>query len=139
MAQRHPGAGCTACVLPARAGEGRGSLQEINGRLRAQGVAEIGIERFRPNIVVEGDEPFAEDRWKTLSIESGDGVLRLDLVKPCARCAIISVDPRTGIQGVEPMRTLARYRRRGDQVYVAQNALPRGEGLITTGATVSVT
>jgi uncharacterized protein YcbX len=47
------------------------------------------------------------------------------------------VDPRTGVQGVEPMRTLATYRRREADVYVAQNALPRGEGRIATGSEVT--
>jgi uncharacterized protein len=117
---------------------GHGTVEEINSRLQAQGQDSIGVNRFRPNIVVEGAEPFAEDSWKALRIESIDGDVEVDIVKPCARCSIISVDPRTGVQGVEPMRTLAPYRRRGIKVYVAQNAIPRTLGRIITGAAVSV-
>jgi uncharacterized protein YcbX len=118
---------------------GYSSVEEINGRLAAQGVPPIGVERFRPNIVVEDAEPFAEDAWTQIRVGGSDGGLCIDIVKPCARCSIISVDPRTGVQGVEPMRTLATYRRRHDNVYVAQNALPRGEGRLTTGAVVTCT
>jgi uncharacterized protein YcbX len=116
---------------------GFASVQEINERLRAAGASRIGVERFRPNVVIEGEEPWAEDGWRALHVHSTAGLLRIDIVKPCARCSIISVDPRTGLQGVEPMRTLATYRRRGADVYVAQNALPRGEGRIATGAEVT--
>ena len=117
---------------------GHSSVQEINMRLEAHGQARIGVERFRPNIVVEGAEAWAEDLWSSLDVATAEGSLRIDLVKPCARCSIISVDPRTGVQGSEPMRTLTTYRRRDNNVYVAQNGLARGEGRIATGAAVTI-
>jgi uncharacterized protein YcbX len=117
---------------------GHASLLDINARLQANGEGPIGVERFRPNIVIEGADPFAEDGWNALDIDSPDGGLPIDIVKPCARCSIISVDPQTGKQGVEPMRTLSTYRRRGSQVYVAQNAIPRATGRLQTGARVTV-
>jgi len=115
---------------------GESSLQDINARLRGRGEGEVGLERFRPNIVIEGAAPFEEDQWRQIVIGDGAGAITIDIVKPCARCSIISVDPRAGVQGLEPMRTLATYRRRDDKVYVGQNALPRGEGRIITGASV---
>jgi uncharacterized protein len=117
---------------------GYASIEDINARLQSQGIVPIGVERFRPNLVVEDAEPFAEDTWKQLHVASDQGDVRIEIVKPCARCSIISVDPRTGVQGVEPMRTLATYRRRGADVYVGQNALPYGAGRVATGARVRV-
>jgi uncharacterized protein YcbX len=117
---------------------GESSLQDINARLRQLGESEIGLERFRPNIVIEGAAPFEEDEWRQIVIGDGADAITVDVVKPCARCSIPSVDPRTGVQGIEPTRTLSTYRRRDHQVYVGQNALPRGEGRIVTGASVTV-
>jgi uncharacterized protein len=117
---------------------GSSTVEEVNQRLHTQGKEPIGVERFRPNIVIEGGEPFAEDQWEHLDIDTAQGSIRIDLVKPCARCSIISVDPRTAVQGIEPMRTLSTYRRRGDKVYVAQNGLPRSEGQVATGSRVTV-
>jgi uncharacterized protein YcbX len=117
---------------------GGATLDDINARLVANNQQPIGVERFRPNIVIEGAEPYAEDSWRELQLETEHGAIRIDIVKPCARCSIISNDPRTGVQGVEPMRTLQTYRRHGKHVYVAQNAIPRSEGRIVTGASVTV-
>ena len=117
---------------------GYGSVEDINERLRAANLAPIGVERFRPNIVIEDAAPFDEDRWARVSVATRGGTLPLDLVKPCARCSIISVNPHSGVQEAEPMRTLATYRRRGANVYVGQNALPRAQGRVATGDGVGV-
>ncbi len=117
---------------------GDSSLQDLNARLRQRGEHEVGLERFRPNIVIEGGAPFEEDRWRQIVVGDGEEAITIDIVKPCARCSIISVDPLTGVQGVEPMRTLATFRRREGNVFVGQNALARGEGRIVTGSPVRV-
>ena len=65
------------------------------------------MERFRPNVVVSGSAAWEEDSWETLEV--GDVSLRL--VKPCSRCSITVVDPKTAERGVEPLRTLATFRR----------------------------
>lgn len=83
------------------------SLEALNERLRAAGERAIGMERFRPNLVVTGAAPFEEDGWGPLTV----GELRLRAVKPCARCVITTVDPRTAAAGREPLRTLATFRR----------------------------
>jgi uncharacterized protein YcbX len=86
------------------------SLAELNSRLAARGVAAVGIERFRPNLVLEGLQAFDEDHIDEICITSDEGQVRLKLVKPCVRCTIPSVDPATGEQGREPGDTLAGFR-----------------------------
>ncbi|HEX5640113.1 MAG TPA: MOSC N-terminal beta barrel domain-containing protein [Burkholderiaceae bacterium] len=83
-----------------------GSLADVNKRLHAKGQAPVDIDRFRPNIVIDGVDRFEEDYARELRI--GDAVL--ELVKPCVRCTVPSVDPTTGEQGTEPGDTLAVYR-----------------------------
>src|SRR5690554_4532622 len=77
------------------------SLEELNGRLQSP----VEMRRFRPNIVIEGAEPWAEDHWRELVI----GTSRLNLVKPCFRCVMTTVDPDTGIKDIstQPLKMLA--------------------------------
>lgn len=82
------------------------SLADLNARLQAKGLAPAGIERFRPNIVLDGVEAFDEDYARTVRV--GDAVI--ELVRPCVRCTVPSVDPTLGEQGDEPGDTLATYR-----------------------------
>src|SRR5207244_2548695 len=63
------------------------SLEELNRRLAAP----VTMKRFRPNLVVQGAPPFAEDTWRHISI----GGLDFQVVKPCERCSIPNVDPET--------------------------------------------
>ena len=101
------------------------SLDALNSRLSLP----ITMERFRPNIVVEGCEPFAEDSWQR--IKCGD--IEFDIVKPCARCAIPSIDPETAERASEPWKTLSQFRRSKGQVYFGQNLVHRGEGDLSVG------
>lgn len=84
------------------------SLEDLNGRLGVQ----VDLRRFRFNLVVGGCEAYAEDAWGTLEI----GGLRLERLGPCARCTVVNVDPDAGTHGREPLKTLARYRRVGQEV-----------------------
>jgi uncharacterized protein YcbX len=86
------------------------SLAELNSRLATRGVAAVGIERFRPNLVLDGLQAFDEDHVDEICIDTDEGQVRLKLVKPCVRCTIPSVDPMTGEQGTEPGDTLAGFR-----------------------------
>jgi uncharacterized protein YcbX len=106
------------------------SLAELNGRLQVP----VSMRRFRPNLVVAGCEPFAEDGWKRLRI--GDMTFRV--VKPCSRCIITTIDPATAERGTEPLQTLSEYRRRGNKVYFGQNLLHDAEGRLAVGMTVEV-
>ena len=87
-----------------------GSLAELNRRLVEAGQAPVGIERFRPNIVLAGMEAHDEDRVDVLRI-SADGEVWLRPVKPCARCPIPNIDPATGVSSPEVSDTLQAYRR----------------------------
>jgi len=87
------------------------SLDELNRKLQAGGHAPVGIERFRPNIVIEGVEPHDEDRVETLRIETDDGPVVLRPVKPCARCPIPDIDPATAESDPAVGDTLRTYRR----------------------------
>jgi hypothetical protein len=103
------------------------SLDELNRRLANP----VGIERFRPNIVVTSAQPHAEDEWATLAV----GRARLDVAWPCSRCAMPTIDPTTGVRDPdnEPMRTLQGYRRRDRRVYFGQNLIPRALGTLSVG------
>jgi hypothetical protein len=80
----------------------RASLDDLNGRLPAG----LPMERFRPNLVLEGLPPFAEDRIASVAI----GPVTLTLVKPCTRCVIPSTDQRTGVRGFDPLAVLRTFR-----------------------------
>ena len=89
---------------------GEGSLAELNRRLVAAGHAAVGIERFRPNLVLAGLEPHDEDYLGALHIGAGPDAVRLGPVKPCARCPIADTDPRTAVRSPEVGDTLRGYR-----------------------------
>lgn len=104
------------------------SLTDLNTRLTTP----LPMNRFRPSIVVGGCPPFAEDGWREIAV----GPLRMHVVKPCARCAITTVDQDTGVTAREPLRTLATYRKRGKGVMFGQNAVHDGVGTLRVGDTV---
>lgn len=86
---------------------GRASLDHLNGRLAAKGAAPVPMNRFRPNLVLDGLAPHDEDHLGSIEI---DGVV-LQPVKPCTRCEVTTVDQATARKGAEPLVTLASYRR----------------------------
>jgi uncharacterized protein YcbX len=109
---------------------GEASLAELNSRLQQP----LEMRRFRPNLVVAGSAPFAEDRWRRIQI----GDLSFRVVKPCSRCVITSIDPDSGEKGSEPLRTLATYRRRGGKVMFGQNLIHDTIGHLRVGDPVTV-
>jgi len=106
------------------------SLADLNARLEHP----LPMNRFRPNLVVGGCEPFAEDAWRLVRI----GPIALRVVKPCARCAITTVDQRTAVAGKEPLRTLATFRKHGSKVLFGQNLVHDETGTLSTGDPVEV-
>jgi uncharacterized protein len=106
------------------------SLDLLNTKLGSP----IGMARFRPNLVIAAATPHAEDGWTGLQIDS----VRLAIVKPCARCSTVLVDPATAQPGLEPLRTLAEYRRMSGSVMFAQNALVVNPGQIRVGTAVEI-
>jgi uncharacterized protein YcbX len=115
------------------------SLAALNADMEAHGEGSVGMERFRPNIVLETDEPWAEDGWVSLDI----GGITFDLVKPCARCIMTTQDQRSGSRDVaSPMPAMGRIRMSADRrvpgPLFGWNAVPRGHGRIEIGSPAQV-
>jgi uncharacterized protein YcbX len=108
---------------------GEASLAQLNARLAEP----VSMLRFRPNLVVAGSEAFAEDGWRDLTV--GEAALRV--VKPCARCVIVTNDPHTGARTPEPLRTLASFRKQGQAVMFGQNAVVTRAGWLRIGDPVA--
>lgn len=85
---------------------GQAALDEINARMLAAGRALLPMDRFRPNFVVIGTDPFEEDY--TALFKAGDVLIQP--VKPCARCPIPAIDQATGIPGPDPLDILQSWR-----------------------------
>ena len=113
------------------------SLDAVN-RLIADGdrpeEGPLPMNRFRPNLVIDGSEPWAEDGWQRVQV--GDIILRI--VKPCGRCAITTTDQVTSERGREPLRTLGRHRNIDRRLVFGQNAIPETTGVLRVGETFSV-
>jgi len=106
------------------------SLAELNQRLDRP----VPMDRFRPNLVCDGCEPHAEDRWRRVRI--GDAVFRS--AGPCSRCSVITVNQQTGRRGDEPLPTLATYRQVDGQILFGVNLVVERAGLISRGDAVHV-
>ncbi len=116
-----------------------GSLKALNADLAAHAEGDVGMERFRPNIVIDTDEAWAEDRWAAIEI----GGIRFDLVKPCARCIMTTQDQLTGSREVaNPMPAMGRIRMSGDRrvpgPLFGWNVTPRGTGRVAIGDEVKI-
>ncbi len=100
------------------------STDALNAKLAAAGHAPVGVERFRPNIVLAGLEAHDEDRLRDLHISAdhGNGDIVVKPVKPCKRCVIPNIDPATARSSPEVNDTLQAYR-----------ANPLMDGAITFG------
>jgi len=106
------------------------SLQDLNSRLDSA----LPMNRFRPNLVVKGCEPFAEDTWKRIRI----GTVEMALVKPCPRCVVTTIDKETLAKNKEPLKTLSGYRNHELGAIFGMNTIPLNEGKIETGMTMEI-
>lgn len=106
------------------------SLEDFNSKLGY----DIGMNRFRPNIVISGNDAFAEDKWQVITI----GDIELSLVKPCSRCIMPSINPQTGTKEMAVNNALQTYRSRGRKTFFGQNALYNRLGSISLGDEVTV-
>jgi uncharacterized protein len=115
---------------------GEGSLENLNARLAARGGRPVPMNRFRPNIVVAGASPFAEDHWKAIRV--GDAMLRA--AKPCGRCQVPTTDQTTGERtGPEPLATLETFRDKGEfGICFGMNFVTEATGTIRVGDAVEV-
>lgn len=113
------------------------SLDDLNSLIAQGDHADEGplpMDRFRPGLVVTGSDPWAEEEWQRLRI--GEAVFRV--ASSCGRCVVTTVDQATGRRGKEPLRTLARHRRSGDQLVFGRNLVPERTGRVRSGDLVEV-
>lgn len=106
------------------------SLDDLNARLAVP----VPMERFRPNIVVRGTSPYAEESWKEIRING----LALVGATRCKRCTVIAHDQNSGHFMKEPLATLGRYKKEGDSVYFGRNFFPTDDGALSEGDEVIV-
>lgn len=111
---------------------GQASLDDLSQRIGRP----MDMLRFRPNLVIEGSEAFAEDGWKRLRI----GDVEFRAVKPCSRCILTTIDPHTGERSAdrEPFATLETYRKTEEGAIFGQNLVNDGIGRLEIGMPVTI-
>ncbi|MET1254414.1 MOSC domain-containing protein [Aliikangiella maris] len=109
-----------------------GSLADLNSRLQQP----VSMKHFRPNIVIDNCEPYAEDDWQQIRI----GEVIFDAVKPCSRCILTTVNPQTGIKDPqqEPLKTLTQYRKFDSGIIFGKNLIPHSSGKIKLGDQLTI-
>lgn len=115
------------------------SLTALSAAISKAAGSPVPMTRFRPNIVIDCGDRWQEDKWKSLRI----GNTEIELVRPCERCVVTTRDQDSGEStGKEPLATLARLRRSGDQringVLFGWKAVPRRTGMISVGDSVEI-
>jgi uncharacterized protein YcbX len=113
-----------------------GSLSALNDWLVEAGDEPVPMTRFRPNVVVAGAAPWAEDGWVGRRLRIGAVTFRA--AKSCARCLVTTIDQETGEKGGEPLRMLGRHRRYAEGLLFAINLIPETAGVLRLGDPVSV-
>lgn len=106
------------------------SVKELNVRL----VEPVPADRFRANIIIDGCEAHAEDRWAEITI----GEVGFRVAKPCARCVVVTTDQKSGGRSPEPLRTLAGYRSVAGKVLFGQNLVHLEMGELHVGDEVRI-
>jgi uncharacterized protein YcbX len=115
----------------------RASLAALNSLIARgdrPGEGPLPMNRFRPNVVLDGTAPWAEDGWRRITV----GEVSFRVAKPCGRCVVTTTDQLTAERGSEPLRSLARHRRFGSRLVFGQNLVPEGTGVVRIGDPVTV-
>ena len=111
---------------------GQSSLDDLNSRLSAP----VPMDRFRPNVVFTGGQPYEEDHWAG-QFEVGNAQFKG--LKPCKRCVLTTIDQETGTQGKEPLQTLASYRKGNDGgVIFGQHVIAINNAQVKVGDTIKI-
>ncbi|MFI7299600.1 MOSC domain-containing protein [Streptomyces sp. NPDC050121] len=113
------------------------SLDALNSLIAQGGHAGEGplpMNRFRPNLVVAGTGPWAEDGWSRLTV----GEVEFRVAKSCGRCVVTTTDQSTSGRGKEPLSTLGRHRRIDGKLVFGQNLVPLSRGTVRVGDAVRV-
>jgi uncharacterized protein len=103
----------------------RASIDLLNEKLEQK----VTIDRFRPNIVIDGCPAHAEDSWYKIAING----IEIQLAKPCSRCVIPSIDQQSSEKHPTILKALASYRRSENKIYFGQNGLHNQNGVISIG------
>jgi uncharacterized protein len=106
------------------------SLNDLNARLEVP----VGMDRFRPNIVISGVNAYDEDRFTEIEMNT----VKLHFTKKCARCTVTTIDQKTSISGPEPLKTLSTYRKEGSKVYFGAYYLAETKGSIKVGEQIRI-
>lgn len=109
---------------------GQSSLDDLNNKLKEK----LPMNRFRPNFVFKGGDPFDEDKWKRIKI----GNVVFNLVKPCSRCVATTVNQDTAEKNEEPLKTLSTYRNINNKIYFGQNLLHEENGTVKVGDEIEI-
>ncbi|WP_448093638.1 MOSC domain-containing protein [Pseudomonas lini] len=111
---------------------GQASLEDLSSKVGRP----LEMLRFRPNLVIEGSEAYAEDGWKRIRI----GDVEFRVVKSCSRCILTTIDPQTGERSEdrEPLATLQKYRAEEDGAMFGQNLVNDGNGRLEVGMPVTI-
>ncbi|MFE5486077.1 MOSC domain-containing protein [Streptomyces sp. NPDC056527] len=113
------------------------SLDALNSLIAQGDHADEGplpMNRFRPNVVIDGTAPWAEDGWTRLAV----GEVTFRVARSCGRCVVTTTDQRTAKRGKEPLRTLALHRKDGSRLIFGQNLVPETVGTIRVGDEVKI-
>lgn len=113
------------------------SLDSLNSFIEDGDHAHEGplpMNRFRPNLVIEGTDPWAEDGWTRLAV----GEVTFRVARPCGRCVVTTTNQFTAERGKEPLRSLALHRKRDGRVFFGQNLVPEHRGTVRVGDLVKI-
>ncbi|MFJ8185509.1 MOSC domain-containing protein [Streptomyces sp. NPDC096105] len=113
------------------------SLDRLNSLIAQGAHADEGplpMSRFRPNVVIEGTEAWAEDRWTRVTI----GAVPFRVAKPCGRCVVTTTDQDSALRGREPLHTLGRHRSVDGRLVFGQNLVPLSPGTLRAGDPLEV-
>lgn len=106
------------------------SINLLNSKLSES----ININRFRPNIIINGLAAHEEDNIKAIQI----GNITIQLAKPCSRCVIPSIDQTTGEKNKGVLPALVKYRKKDNQVFFGMNGLHQSLGKLKQNAPVTI-
>lgn len=106
------------------------SLHDLNSRVGEK----LRMNRFRPNLVISGCEPYEEDTWKKVRI----GEIHFHVAKPCSRCIITNVDQEYAKQHLDPLQTLATFRKSKDGVLFGQHLVHQGTGQLKLNTEIEI-